>query len=239
MKIIENVILSSTMRHRISGDLVLDEGLFKLFLSLPEDPLPGFLSADPQAKGRGTDHPRYGRFMHAFVKFYKPEFVVEVGTNAGGSAVGISKALCENGRGNLICVDNGHGRPRSFPDTARKNIIAAGLTADRFELICEDSHVALTGLARRLKGKVGVYLVDAAHTYEAALADIEDGLPMMKSGGFILVHDVDPRLNLADEVSAGHPFPVLEAFQKIVKERNYQWSILKFIRKHLGVMLVK
>lgn len=226
------------MRYRVSGPLVLDRGLFKLLLSLPEDPLPGFVSATAGARGRGTDHPRYGRFMHAFIKYYKPELVVEVGTNAGGSAVGIAKALSENGRGRLVCVDNGQGRPKSFPDTAKKNITAAGLTEDRLELICDDSRAVISGLADRLKSKVGVYLVDAAHTYEAALADIEDGIPMMKAGGYILVHDVDSKLDLAQETSADHPLPVLEAFQKVVKERDLQWCILKFIRKHLGVILI-
>lgn len=238
MRLLENIILSLTMKPRISGPLVLDEALFKLFLSLPEDPLSEFESAMPGAKGRGTDHPRYGRWMHAFIKYYKPEIVVEVGTNAGGSAVGTARALSENGHGRLVCIDNGLGRPKSFPDTARKNILKTGLAEDRLELICDDSHSALSGLANRLKGKVGVYLVDAAHTFDAALADIEDGLGMMKPGGMVLVHDVDSRLDLAQEASSDHPMPVLEAFRKVVKGHNYQWCILKFIRKHLGVIII-
>lgn len=236
MGIIDNLVLSLTMRRRVKGPLKIDEKLLRLFLSLPEDPLPDFKGASPEVRGRGKDHPRYGRWMHAFVKFYKPEFVVEVGTNAGGSAVGTARALTENGFGELICIDNGKGVPKSFPDVAMRNILATGLTEDRFRLICEDSVTALSSLAESMERKVGVYLVDAAHTYDAALSDIKNGLPMMKDGGYILIHDVDPKLNLGDEISPGHPCPVREAFEKIIRDNNFDWCILKFIRKHLGVI---
>ena len=230
--------MAATIASRIDGPLKLDKGLFDLFLSLPEDPLPGFQGALPGVKGRGTDHPRYGRWMHAFVKYYKPEIVVEVGTNAGGTAAGTARALSENGRGRLVCIDNGGGVPRSFPDVARKNIKAAGLVDEKIELVCEDSRTALPRVAVQLKGKVDVYLVDAAHTYDAALADINEGLPMMKPGGFILVHDVDSKLDLADEASREHPAPVLEAFRKVVADNGFEWCVLKFIRKHLGVIRI-
>lgn len=239
MGILENVALALTARHRIDGPLKLDGRLFKLFLSLPEDPLPDFQSATPQVRGRGNDHPRYGRWMHAFVKFHKPDIVVEVGTNAGGTAVGAARALVENLRGRLLCVDNGKGLPRSFPEVARANIRLTGLPDERFELICDDSENALPGLSSRLAGKVDIYLVDASHTFEAALADIESGLPMMKRGGFILVHDVDTKLILGTEASKDHPCPVFEAFQKVARERGFEWCVLKFIRKHLGVMKVR
>ena len=173
------------MKSRIEGPLRLDKGLFDIFLSAPEDPLPGFQAASSALKGRGKDHPRYGRWIYSLVRFYRPETVVEVGTNAGGTAVGTARALAENKNGRLICVDNGEGVPRVFPEVARRNIILAGLAENRFELICADSKAAIPALASRLKGKVGVYIVDAAHTFEAALADIENGLPMVKPGGYM------------------------------------------------------
>ena len=236
---LENIILSLTMRARITGPLKLDEGLFRLFLSLPNDPLPAFRGATPEIAGRGKDHPRYGRWMHAVTKFYRPDIVVEVGTNAGGSAVGTARGLSENGKGRLICIDGGLGLPRSFPEVARKNITAAGLSEDSFELICADSLIELPSIARRLAGQVDIYLVDAAHTFESALTDIENGLPMMKDGGYVLVHDIDPKISLGSEASAKHPYPVLEAFRKVADEHGFDWCILKFIRKHLGALRVK
>jgi predicted O-methyltransferase YrrM len=239
VRVLENFILATTMKARIEGPLRLDRGLFDIYLSAPEDPLPGFQGAMPGLKGRGKDHPRYGRLIYSFVRFYRPEAVVEVGTNAGGTAVGIARAIAENKIGRLTCVDNGEGVPRVFPDVARRNIVSAGLAEERLELICADSQVAIPALALRLKGRVGVYLVDAAHTFEAALADMENGLPMVKPGGFILAHDIDPKISLGTEASTEHPYPVLEAFKKVVDDRGFEWCILKFIRKHLGVIKVK
>lgn len=239
MRIIENIVLSATMPFRLEGPLKLDRGLFDTFLSLPEDPLPHFKGPTPELRGRGKDHPRYGRFMHAFVKYYKPQIVLEVGTNSGGTAVGTARALAGNGSGRLICVDNGQGRPRCFPDIARSNIAACGLEQSRFELICGDSAVELPKLSQHLRGKVGVCLVDAAHTYEAALADMDNALPMISPGGYMLVHDVAKDLDLGDEAAADHPYPVHEAFRDIARKHGLEWCVLKFIRKHLGVLRQK
>jgi len=222
----------------VDGPLKLDPGLFRLFLALPEDPLPDFKGPVEGVRGRCKDHPRYGRWMYAFVKFYKPDVVVEIGTNSGGTAVGTARALLENGKGRLICIDNGMGRPRCFPDVARSNIRKTGLTDSRVELICEDSRIALPAAASKLKGMVDVCLVDAAHDFDNALLDIKDSLPMMKKGGFILVHDIDRNLLLGTEVSPGHPRPVYEAFHKAIEESGFDWCILKFIRKHLGIIKI-
>jgi len=238
MRFIENAILRSTMRARIEGPLKINKELFSTFLSLPEDPLPEFEGPAGYLRGRSKDHPRYARWMHAFVKFFKPNIAVEVGTNAGGSAIGIAKAMAENGKGRLICIDNGEGMPKCFPRMAEQNIRSTGLKEERLDLICEDSQTAIPRIASQLKKKVDVYLVDAAHSFEAALTDIENALPMMRPKGFILVHDVDPDLDLGDEVSTGHSSPVYEAFHRVVKTHDLRWCRLKFIRKHLGIMLI-
>jgi hypothetical protein len=88
-----------------------------------------------------------------------------------------------------------------------------------------------------LKGQVDIYLVDGDHTYEGAMADMENGLPMLKRGGFILVHDID-RFRPMNEASADHPTPVYEAFNTFADGHRLNRCILRFVRKHLGVMRV-
>ena len=83
-----------------------------------------------------------------------------------------------------------------------------------------------------------IYLVDGDHTFEGALADLENGRKMMRKGGFILIHDVDPGRRM-DEMTAEHPAPVLEAMQKFVSEYGYKSCIVKFIRKHLGILRIE
>lgn len=239
MKIVERLVLGLTMGSRTEGPLKLDCGLLRLFLSLPEDPLPGFIGPTTKLRGRGKDHPRYGRFMQAFTIYHKPDIVLEIGTNAGGTAVGIAGGLVRNGKGKLICVDSGEGRPRSFPDLAEKNICSCGLDPDRLELICEDSTTALPRLSSTLKGRVDICLVDAAHTYQAAASDIEIVLPMIRRGGFVLVHDISKSIDLGEEKSHNHPYPVYQAFHELARKYDLNWCVLKFIRKHLGVMHVR
>jgi hypothetical protein len=79
--------------------------------------------------------------------------------------------------------------------------------------------------------------VDGDHTYEGAQRDLENGLPLLKPGGFILVHDLD-RGREMPESTAGHPSPVYEAFFDFVRAHGFQYCILRFIRKHLGIIQV-
>src|SRR5438876_11233457 len=90
------------------GPLALPEGLWKAFTNAPYDICPDFKGPEGYKwkDARGKDHPRYGRFVYAFAKYLRPEFIVEVGTDTGGTAVGWARALAENGQGKLICVDS-------------------------------------------------------------------------------------------------------------------------------------
>jgi predicted O-methyltransferase YrrM len=71
------------------------------------------------------------------------------------------------------------------------------------------------------------------HTYEGVLADIKNGLPMLRPNGLILVHDVDPN-RVMNEQTEAHPHPVYEEFNVVIDEYRFEWVILKFIRKRLA-----
>jgi len=224
----------------VEGSPCFDKkAVMDIFYKAPYDLLPGFQGPAGSALrgGRGKDHPRYGRFIYAFGKFHKPQRIVEVGTYAGGTAIGWGKALQEQGAGRLICVDNDTYSKDTYPVTPRKNLQALGVAQARVEFRNGDSREIVPALAREFPQGVDIYLVDGDHTYEGALADIVNGLPMMKSGGYILVHDID-RNRRMDEMTPAHPCPVYEAFRQITAEHGYAWCILKFIRKHLGVIKV-
>ncbi|MGH8500893.1 MAG: class I SAM-dependent methyltransferase [Gammaproteobacteria bacterium] len=239
IRILENFALKNWQLRAIEGPLRLDTRVFDAFLAAPYDLLPDFQGpANRNIKGgRGKDHPRYGRFIYAFAKTYAPELTVEVGTYCGGTAIGWAKAIVETGSGKLVCVDNDTYSHGSFPEIARKNLSGIGIGTDRYELLTGSSKQLIPELAGRLKGQVDMYMVDGDHTYEGALADIENGLPMLRPGAFVLVHDLD-RGRQMDEQTSAHPFPVYEAFMKVIDDRKLEWIILKFIRKHLGIIRV-
>ncbi|HUG66469.1 MAG TPA: class I SAM-dependent methyltransferase [Pirellulaceae bacterium] len=240
MKLFENLLLKAGQIRSIDGDLCIDHDVLDRFLAAPLDPLPEFEGApNYQLKnnGRGKDHPRYGRFVYALARHYRPSYIVEVGTFAGGTAVGFAKAINENGRGKLICVDQDSYSNGTFPQVVKRNLARVGFSESKLQLCCGDSKEWLPTLAKTLKGKVDIVLVDGDHTYDGALADLKNAVPLVKPGGFILVHDVD-RNRRMDEATAEHPHPVYEAFHRLVADQQLNWCILKFIRKHLGIIQV-
>jgi len=223
---------------QIKGPLKLDKNLFHKFLATGVDPLPNFEGPKHLKSGRGKDHPKYGRWVQAFAGYYKPDIIVEVGTYAGGTAVGWARALKTNKKGELICVDNDSYTSGIYPEITKKNILNVGLEDEKFTLKSDDSKIIIPSLAKELKGKVDIYLVDGDHNYKGALADIENGLPMLKPNGFLLVHDLDKNRKML-EATEEHPYPVYEAFTKIIDDTGFDWCILKFIRKHLGIIKVR
>lgn len=238
MSYLKNLCLNRlTLPMQIKGPLKLNKDLFRKFLATQADPLPGFEGPKHLKSGRGKDHPKYGRWVQAFAGYYKPDIIVEVGTYAGGTAVGWAQALKTNGRGELICVDNDSYTSGIYPEITKKNILNVGLEDEKFTLKSGDSKIIIPSLAKELKGKVDIYLVDGDHSYEGTLADIENGLPMLKSNGFLLVHDLDKNRKMV-EATEEHPYPVYEAFVKIVTDTGFDWCILKFIRKHLGIIKI-
>ena len=238
-ELLERPILRLRSRSR-EGSLELDPAVFREFLAAPWDILPSFQGPVGRRLrlGRGMDHPRYGRFIYSFARAYKPDLVVEVGSYAGGTAIGWATALKENGGGRLICLDQDVYAKGTFPTITRTNLEKTGLPADRVELMSGDSRLVLPDLARRLARTVDAFLVDADHTYEGALADLENGLPMLRPGGMILVHDVDRHFGYL-EATPRHPAPVYEAFMDFVRAHAFDWTILKYIRRHLGIVRAK
>lgn len=240
MKLIENLLLKAWQIRSIDGTLCFDREVLDQFLAAPYDPLPEFEGAPNyqlKKNGRGKDHPRYGRFVYALARHYQPEYIVEVGTFAGGTAVGFATAINENGHGKLICVDQDSYSNGTFPQVVKRNLARLGFPESKLQLCCGDSKEWLPKLSAALPGKADIVLVDGDHTYEGALADLVNAVPLVKPGGFILVHDVD-RNRRMDEATAEHPHPVYEAFHRVAADQKLNWCILKFIRKHLGIIQV-
>lgn len=234
------LLIKPRVHKLIEGPLLFDQRVLDTFFEADDDIAPWF--EGPAGKklkgGRGKDHPRYGRFVYSFAKVHKPELVVEVGSYAGGTAVGWARAMKENGRGRIICVDMDVYSRGTFPELTAKNIHATGFSEERLELLGGNSRELIPRLSEKYTGQVDIYLVDGDHTYEGALADLENGRRMMRRGGYILVHDVDPGRRM-DEMTDEHPAPVLEAMRKFAADSGTKYCVVKFIRKHLGILRIE
>jgi predicted O-methyltransferase YrrM len=235
---LENWYLRAVGLKRVSGYLHLPPGVFKTFLSAPYDPSPGFV-LPPKWGRREHDHPRYARFCYALARGTDAHRILEVGSSAGGTTAGWARGLAEapvSSEGvHLVCVDNDSYNEGVYPAMTGQNIERVGLPLDRVTFHCGDSGVVLRDIQSRYPKYFDIYLVDANHTYEGALADLENGLPMVRDGGLIAVHDVDPSRRMA-EATAAHPAPVYDAFRAFTGEHGFESCILGFIRKHLGIV---
>ncbi|MCP4725745.1 MAG: class I SAM-dependent methyltransferase [bacterium] len=239
-RLFENLILKKSVHSGVDGDRCFDIGVLDNLLNAPYDIAPNFIGP-PGSKlrgGRGKDHPRYGRFIYAFAEYYKPQSIVEVGTYAGGTAVCWAEAMKNIPGSQLICIDNDTYSKGTYPEITKQNLDNTGLSQVRYALMNGDSKELLPDFAKKLEKTVDIYLVDGDHTYEGAKADILNGFPMLRSGGFMLVHDLD-RERIMDEATEEHPYPVYEAFMEFVGEHGFKFCILKYIRKHLGIIKIE
>lgn len=232
----ENWYLEAFGLRKVRGTLRLPPQVFATFLAAPYDPSPDFV-LPPRWRRREHDHPRYARFCYALARGTGARRILEVGSSAGGTSAGWARALAEAGQGtppHLVCVDNDSYNEGVYPGITGQNIEQVGLKLRRVTFHNGDSGVLLGQLQDRYRQYFDIYLVDANHSYDAALADLENGLPMVAPGGLIVVHDVD-RSRRMSEATPQHPTPVYDAFMDFAARHHADFCILGFIRKHLGV----
>lgn len=126
-----------------------------------------------------------------------PERYLEIGTCWGGSAMIVSAALDDLGRGEAIGVDP---TPHMTAETAE----AIG---PRFRLLRQPSPQALPEALRLAGGPFDLVLVDGDHSKQATTDDLEGVLPVVAPRATILVHDAynDQVRAAIDEFLAAHP----------------------------------
>jgi len=237
----ENLYLRTVGLRQVSGSLRLPPSVFASFLAAPWDPSPDF-ALPAKWKRREHDHPRYARFCYALARGTRARRILEVGSSAGGTTAGWARALAETdaeggGPVHLVCVDDDSYEPGVYPTLTARNVERVGLAPASVTFERGDSTSCLQRVRERHPGYFDIYLVDAGHTYEAALGDLENGLAAVRPGGLIAVHDVD-RSRPMPEATAEHPAPVFDAVRDFVRGHGFETCTLGFVRKHLAIVRV-
>lgn len=236
----ENAWLRAIGLRQVSGSLRLPAAVFEAFLAAPWDPSPDF-ALPAKWKRRAREHPRYARFCYALARGTGARRILEVGSSSGGTTAGWARALGEAAAGgaavHLVCVDNDSYEPGVYPAITARNVERVGLALDRVTFERGDSASCLRGVAAARPRYFDVYLVDAGHTYEEATGDLELGLPAVRPGGLIAVHDVD-RARAMPEATAAHPAPVYDAVHDFTRAHGFESCTLRFVRKHLAIVRV-
>jgi len=152
-----------------------------------------------QKQGRRLNVPTAdGRLLRTLAEAIDAKTVVEFGTSNGVSAIWLSLALRKSG-GKLLTHE-------IDPDTAalaRENFAKAGV-AEIVTVVEGDGHEK----AKELKGPIDLVFIDADK--EGYLDYFQKALPLVRPGGLICAHNMNPRMANADFLKAITTSPDVE-----------------------------
>lgn len=131
-----------------------------------------------------------GRLLRLLAETIGAKNVVEIGTSNGVSAIWLAMALRKTD-GRLITHEIDAGRAA----LARENFAAAGV-ADRVTVVEGDAHQTVS----KLTGPIDLVFIDADK--EGYLDYLNKLLPLMRPGGLVLAHNMNPRMADAQFVKA-------------------------------------
>lgn len=132
---------------------------------------------------RETKPDFWARLLYLLAVEFKPESVLELGTNAGFSTATLAAALKYNQTGQLISLE---GDP-ALAEIARQNLVK--LRLDRVEIITGLFSDTLSGALQKLKPVQFAY-IDGHHDEVATLTYFEQILSQSEPGTLIIADDI-------------------------------------------------
>ena len=139
-----------------------------------------------------------GRMLRLLAETTGARTVVEIGTSNGVSAIWFSLALRKNG-GKLIT----HEIDGKTAALARENFATAGV-ADLVTVVEGDAHETVA----KLTGPIDLVFIDADK--EGYLDYLKKTLPLVRPGGLVLAHNMNPRMANPEFLKAITTDPKLE-----------------------------
>jgi predicted O-methyltransferase YrrM len=139
--------------------------------------------ADIEANQRYLNVPEHdGRLLRIMAQTMGAKHVVELGTSTGISGIWIGLALKTTG-GKLTTYEIDAGRAA----IARANFKRAGL-ADVITVVEGDAHEQI----KKLKGTIDMVFLDADK--EGYIDYLNKTLPLLRPGGLVVAHNINPRM---------------------------------------------
>jgi predicted O-methyltransferase YrrM len=139
-----------------------------------------------------------GRLLRLLAETIGAKTVAEIGTSNGYSGIWFCLALRKTG-GKLITHEIDAGRAA----LARENFAKAGVS-DMVTLVEGDAHETIA----RLEGPVDLVFIDADK--EGYVDYLKKTLPIVRAGGLIVAHNINPRMANPEFVKAVTTNPDLE-----------------------------
>ena len=126
--------------------------------------------------------PQDGRFLRIMTEAMNAKNVIEIGTSTGYSGIWFGMALQKTG-GKLTTYEIDAQRAA----TARANFKKAGM-ADIITLVEGDAHQEV----KKLKGSIDILFLDADK--EGYIDYLDKLLPLVRPGGLVIAHNINPRM---------------------------------------------
>ena len=126
--------------------------------------------------------PQDGRFLRIITEAMNAKNVVEIGTSTGYSGIWFGLALQKTG-GKLTTFEIDAQRAA----TARENFKKAGM-ADIITVVLGDAHEKV----KSLKGPIDILFLDADK--EGYIDYLDKLLPLVRPGGLVIAHNINPRM---------------------------------------------
>lgn len=141
------------------------------------DDRPAWLKAMPYAM---EEIHHYYRLLWEIVKRYKPEYVLEIGIDKGGSTLTLAAA---NPAATVVSVDI----DKASCDRARQ--LAGDHGLKNLIVTCDDS-LKNIALLEKIRKKADLLFLDGCHDFAHAYPEYEQYRAFMKDGGIILFDDI-------------------------------------------------
>jgi predicted O-methyltransferase YrrM len=130
------------------------------------------LSTEPDAVG----------LLYQLCRMIAARHVIEVGTYKGACSLALAQAIQENGGGEIHCIDISN----EYFGAIREEIARA---FPLVKLICHHSSSLEAVAGGTLPQVADLIFLDADHSCEAAVADLEAYYPLLDKNGILAVHD--------------------------------------------------
>lgn len=131
----------------------------------------------------------------------KPDAIVEIGVNKGGSTLALAHLCDRLEKGRVIAVDLNHD---AIVDEVREH--------PRIKLVKGDACEAFGKVQKLIKRRDQVLVIeDSSHTFDNTLAILEKYSPLIKPGGYFIVEDGICHHGFDGGPSPG-PYEAAEAF---------------------------
>jgi cephalosporin hydroxylase len=174
------------------------------------------------------------------VQELRPQRVLEIGTANGGSLLPITRLAAPDAH--IISVDLHHGEfGGGYPAWRIPLYKAFARSTQRLDLIRGDSHDHQTfERVRSLLGGVQLDLlfIDGDHTFDGVRQDFETYGPLVRAGGSIAFHDINPPTDTPSDGPRCMVGEVPQYWREISQERDSEEFVAPSERGCFGIGLL-